>query len=642
MPARRPPEDKALYLRLRKQGMTNAEACRRLKPPLDPHTGLAWWNGYSGAHEERKATTVRAAGRLPVPYSDLSPEAKRAWDDFGYFQRRYLGKIPLPWQIAGAETVAAQLERPGEDYTVINCPPGTGKTETFTRDIPAWLTVRNRAIRGLIGSYSKENAKAYVGALRDLLRMTHPIEPLAKDLARGRAVVPEATLVGDFGVFAPDTDELLWKREAFSVQQHGSGAPRKEATWNAFGMNSSFLGWRVDFAVWDDVYDTTQIKTIEARLAQRDWWDRIAETRLEPDGVMLLQGQRLGADDLYRYNLDKLAGTDDESEEEETPVDEETTQRKKYHHIKFKAHYEELCTGEHSAKTGAYDPKAPTQGNCLLFPGRLPYRKLSAIKRNDPSGFEVVYQQGDADPDAVLVQKIWVDGGRGDDGVEYPGCWDRWRGRQHIPEGLEGFTWSVVTADPSPTKYWAVNWWLYHPLSEQRFLIDLERKPMKAPDLLDYDPVARKFTGLLHDWVLNSKELGRPITHLVLESNAAQRFMTQYAFWRLWQREVSVQIVPHETQRNKSDAKLGVEAIAPHYAFGRVRLPGLKTDGAYFQSLHLVREVTTYPMGETNDCVMAHWFMEWNAARLARPKLQVVKKNTPPQWVSRMSKQGVG
>ena len=44
---------------------------------------------------------------------------------------------------------------------------------------------------------------------------------------------------------------------------------------------------------------------MEAKQNLRTWWDSEAETRLEPRGLLLVQGQRIQHDDLYRYCLDK-------------------------------------------------------------------------------------------------------------------------------------------------------------------------------------------------------------------------------------------------------------------------------------------------------------------------------------------------
>ena len=113
-----------------------------------------------------------------------------------------------------------------------------------------------------------------------------------------------------------------------------------------------------------------------------------------------------------------------------------------------------------------------------------------------------------------------------------------------------------------------------------QYLVDMHREPMEAPDFLDWHHASQEFSGLLEDWWWWSHEQKRPITHVIVEQNAAQRFLLQYDHVQRWRSERSVQIIPHSTNRNKSDADYGVQTIAPHYFFGRVRLPGSVADGS--------------------------------------------------------------
>jgi len=95
-----------------------------------------------------------------------------------------------------------------------------------------------------------------------------------------------------------------------------------------------------------------------------------------------------------------------------------------------------------------------------------------------------------------------------------------------------------------------------------------------------------------------------------------------------------VQIIPHSTNRNKLDADFGVQTIAPEYFFGRVRLPGSTLDGSRKKMEPLVSELGTWPNGKTDDCVMAHWFLSWNAPKL----FQISARNAPqfqrPSWLA--------
>jgi hypothetical protein len=207
------------------------------------------------------------------------------------------------------------------------------------------------------------------------------------------------------------------------------------------------------------------------------------------------------------------------------------------------------------------------------------------------------------------------------------------RDRLEFPKGLEGGYLSIITCDPSPTNYWAIEWWLYHEATEQRILMDLERRHMDAPDFIDWNYNANRFTGLLDEWWETSAELGVPVTHLIVEDNAAQRFLLQYDHVRRWQSLRSVNIISHTTHRNKSDPQYGVQSIAPHYQFGRIRLPGKVPGLGRTKAMKLVDEVTRYPQTEYDDCLMAHWFLEWQLPHITRPK-GVGRKLWRPSWVN--------
>jgi hypothetical protein len=231
----------------------------------------------------------------------------------------------------------------------------------------------------------------------------------------------------------------------------------------------------------------------------------------------------------------------------------------------------------------------------------------------------------------VLVSPIWVSGGRGDDGVEYLGCWDSNRGVCELPRGLSGELFSVATCDPSPTKFWAIEWWVYHPDSEQRFLMDLERRAMEAPDFLDWDYNAGCFTGVMEDWQDRSERLNAPISHWVFEANAAQRFVLQFDHAKRWQRKRGVNVIPHQTHRNKTDEDYGVQTIAPHWQYGRVRLPGKQNNRGRMAAMKLVDEVTKeWPRATgTTDCLMAEWFFEFTLPSIYAPTAEAPQIHRP-------------
>lgn len=536
----------------------------------------------------------------PIPLDQLGSEPARALEDFEFFRLRYFGHISAPWQVEAAVTMVRLLESPDKEYVVVNCPPGAGKTTLFTHDIPAWLTCRDRSITGIIGSRTYRQAEMHAARLRRSFERVLPVQAKDEDIRRGLAVDAESTLARDFGRFKPTSDEM-WQKGAYFVMQHGGAqVSEKEPTWTAFGQDSGSLGWRVRYATWDDLFDKS-LRTIDSIEQQRYWWDDEAENRIEPGGCLALPMQRMRPNDISRYCLDKRLSSDDD--EDETPGEDAPRQ---YHHIVFKDHYEDRCEGKHKPNEARPYPEG-----CLLDPKRITWTDVRRAKGKPK--YALVWQQEDVDDTDVLVPKSWIDGDK-----DHPGCLDKDRGLAVIPAGLTRPWLSIVTADPSPTRFWSIQWWLYHPATEQRFLLDIVRQAMDAPDFLDWNYNSASFTGLLDEWWLRAKDRGAPFSHLIVENNAAQRFMLQYEHFRRWAMLRKVQVIPHATHRNKSDPEYGVQSIAPHYEFGRVRLPYKALDPGRIASLKLIDEVTRWPDGETDDCVMAHWFMEWNLPRIAK------------------------
>ena len=561
----------------------------------------------------------------PKDYDNLCEEAKTALEDFGYFRMRYFGRISTPWQEEAGKALVALLESPDKEYVVMNMPPGSGKT-TLLHDITCWAICRNRGIRLLTGSATMSLAQ---NNLRRVKRSLERVIPETADdmlKARGQALDAESTLALDFGRFKP-LEKEQWTNQAFIVMQpedQGS-ISEKEPTLSAYGMDSGFIGGRFDGCFWDDLVDPRKVRSAEQREAMEDWYQDVAETRLEPAGMLALIGQRLAPDDLYRFALDMVQPLDEEDEDKQDELTEEELallrKDKKYKHLLYRAHYEDKCSPENHKRGGNAYPIG-----CLLDPRRLPWREISNLMSNRGERFAVVYQQEDLALDEVLVQNEWVYG----HGTS-PGCIDKERDRWELPPGLNTRDCIVVaTADPSPTMFWSVQCWLYHPESNQRFLMDLIRQKMEAPEFLDYNYNTGEFTGVMEDWQRLSESLGIPIQVWIVEQNAAQRFLLQYDHFKRWRQLRSVEVIPHNTNSNKSDANYGVTTISQHWKFGRVRLMG-KGEGKV-RSMRLIDEVTRYPHGRTDDCVMAEWFFEWNLPNLYAPQ----NKNVTawrPKWV---------
>lgn len=606
----------------------------------------------AGLYEELKAPPVKER-------HDLSPLALDCLDDFERFRYTFMGHVSQPWHIEAAQDAIRFLNTRQREFTVVNCPPGAGKTTLFSHDIPAWLTARDRGIRGMLGHRVSTKASESLVRLRRTLERVQPPRAGNRDLARGTAVDATHALVMEYGRFKPIISDT-WTKTSFVVAQIGDQTiTEKEATWYSVGQDATFIGHRVDFAAWDDTVDKTTIRTIEAALAQQEWWDNEAEQRVEDWGALFLVGQRLSARDLYRYNLDKLAGVDDDTlylDFDEEVTDEEienldlnapdggfdpVTWRhaplasalpRAYRHIVFKAHYDDKCNGRATHQRNA--PAYPD--GCLLDPLRLPYRDLARVKINTPDRFATVFQQEDIDAATQLVDPLWVSGGEAVDGQTYIGCWDNTRDLCELPKGIQGKLLSIAVTDPSPTKFWAIQWWVYHPDSEQRFLMDLRRQSMESTDFLDRDGNSGLFTGIMEDWWVRSAGLHLPITHWIVEKNVAQRFMLQYNHTKDWSRLRNVTIVQHETYaQNKLDPEMGVQSLKNKWRSGQVRLPGSPMGRARIESMKLVDEATRYPNGVTDDELMAQWMLEFNLPNLSNRRIgQKPYQQSRPSWIN--------
>ena len=542
----------------------------------------------------------------------LSVEALRALDDFAYFRLRYFGRKSTPWQERAAYEILRRLESRDREFVVMNEPPGSGKSTLFTHDIPCWLIARDRSIRIQIGSRTERQARMYAGRIKKSLERDAPLRANADDLAMGYASDAEACLQDDYQPFRPEGRSDKWRAEELVVRQlDGTSLDDKEATISAWGQDSGFLGGRFDVVVWDDLVDRKNVKTQESKDNIREWWDTEAETRLEPGGVLILQGQRIANNDLYRYCLDK------------TNLDE----TRKYSHVVFKAHDDERCTGKH-------DDVKPWPDGCLLDPYRIPWKTLEQVKFQNPRHYQLIYQQEEGTDVGGLVDPAWIEGGVDAEGYYAPGCRDTERSIGEVPPHLiDSDAWSFLTVDPSPTEFWAVIWWVYDPDTDRRYIINLWRQRMNPEDFLSLDLNTFDWSGLIPEVSAEANNLGLPITHVVVEVNAAQRWLLSQPHVQRWMEQTGQVFVPHTTTVNKRDPKFGFESIGDLFRQGMIRIPWA-TPQSRLQMGYLIQEAITYPDGDTDDTLMSTWFQKLAVENHYTPRQEGMYRMSRPGWVS--------
>jgi hypothetical protein len=644
------PADKAKFFAAITAGQSITEASRMAG--IHINTGSNWLKKAKASEATRQAAEhgvqrhrANQGGIQKIAYQDLMEaidlpgalkeedmceEAKRGLHDFDYFRRRYLGRVPSPWQVEAAVTLVELLESEEKEFVVLNVPPGAGKSTLF-HDVAVWAICRNRRVRVMIGSVSFAMAKQYSRRIRETLERVMPLEPDPMQVTKGLALNAEGCLSIDYGRFKPTDKGALWRSEEFVVEQlDGNGLDNKEPTVRAYGIESEFIGHRADLCLFDDVSSPDNSRESVSRDKLLERWDNVAEARCDPGGLLAVVGQRLGSGDLYAHCLSKVTYDEDIDDTYDgsdiTDLEDleriEPLKRSKYRHIIYKAYYEELDTGKESKRFSSLPyPKGP-----LLDPKRLPWKDLSYIRHNKPDIFRVVYQQEDLDLDARLVDRTWITGGKGVDGVEYVGCIDNDRQPGFITRGLSRPWISIVSVDPSPTMFWALTWFIYQPESNLFHVVDIARQKLTAEELLGYDTGSGVYSGIMQEWQDRSHDMGYPISHWVVEINAAQRFLLAHDFVRKWQTRENVNVVPHTTGRNKLDENLGVEALLPPLLrTGAIRFPTMRNN---WKTLAAVEELTSWHRDKKNgtDIVMALWMGVLNL-----PNLTTVKK-PPKMW----------
>lgn len=636
----------------------------------------------------------------------VHPQAIQAWHEFGYWRNLLLGRRHIPWQVEMVQILmswweSGQRVKGTEESEVIkgivNTPPGGGKSTTITHDFPGWLITRNRDIRIALGARTSGQSQKYTRRLRNTLDKNtllniyygrfKPLEP--EEWRTDRFIVDgvtghEATMDYKLALagFDPTSPEIAHRLKDPNDEIHvileqiqtAYLTGEKESTVASLSQDMGFLGGRFDINLWDDLADKNNSKTADQREATAEWWFAEAESRCEPGGLVALIGTRFGKFDIYRHCKDLTYQTEDDADEMTLEAvtsqftDEEMQQvreelekelvdkygknyselatpdisggmrksRKVYRYYKFPAHNESVCENPTSIRNADHV-------KCVLDPKRFSYTHLRKVQAADPRKFNLTYQQDDEDTEDNLVQKVWLTGGVGDDGIIVPGCYDYTRRLLELPSDLNPDNcFSVMTVDPSAQNFWSIQWWIYDKENDIDYLMDILRVRIASGTFLDYDIKRRQFKGIAEDWTRKSQAMGWPVGLWIIEQNAAQRYLFQNSWVNEWMKNHHMTIKGHQTGRNKADPELGVETIAPRFRNGRVNLPFHDDDlNTKVKVNEFSRELTEWPDALTEDMVMGYWFHHANrhiypeAMKVGRPtKTQHLYADSMPEYVT--------
>jgi transposase-like protein len=614
MPGRvRPRRDHERLHQLVRDGLSVEEAGKKVG--ISKQAAYRWIKGlpsnmYEEPGQERK-TRAHRAFQIPNPkaWEDLDPLGQEMLKSFSLFSEKALCRRVPPWRIRAAElSVEMILDKSERHYVIANMPPGVGKSTLWELDIPVWLLCGGgflnpevgRALRMMFGHAVAKKATHYVQRLARMLESNRPYYD--KEQSR-YAEVCLAQMYGRFKPMQALGDIEMWQHDQFVVAQlEDVDLSEKEPTVQAVSRASVFLGERGEYCAWDDLVTDKNSRTVEAQEDLAAFFEKEAEPRVEPGGIAWLTGQRMGPLDLFRNRLDVFY------------TDDDGIPKQKYVHIVWPAHNDRSCDADQGGSHRQWDLE---EDGCLLDEHRLPWKEV--LKVRGTVNYRTVYQQEDTNPEQALVLRVYLDGGSDIEGNEYPGCYDRDRGWFEHPERADGLV-NYVTVDPSATGNWAIEWWACAGLDKPRYLIAGKRGQMQAGDLLDWDERIG-FKGIMHEWQMASIAANQPIRVWVVEANAAQRYLFQFRHFERWHDQFRfVEVIQHQTQRNKLDQYMGVEGtLREVYRAGLKRLPRKQGD---LDSLNFVRamerELTTWRRGVSGgfDTVMADWFGETNLEKI--------------------------
>lgn len=373
----------------------------------------------------------------------------------------------------------------------------------------------------------------------------------------------------DFGRFKPDMGDWPWRPNSGELLVDGRSRETKsgDLTVQVRGAGQAILGMEASWIIVDDAVSRQTTRTEGEREKLSEWFHGDVMSRLEPGGSATVIGQRLHLYDLYG----ELAM------EKYTLVE---GQPLRWNHLNYPA-------------ISDWDAKS------VLWPEKWTFEALMDVYTDVGSqNFEAMYQQNPLPEGERLAQQAWIYG----DG-EHRGCldYDRGLGEPRILDQDQRPRVRVLSLDPSPTKLAG--------LVVADVVIDRESFEVEVLEIQHRPLNVRQMMGEIHRVIKNY----RP-DYFIFEQNAAQRWLLQDP--EMERLRGKVMVLPHTTNRNKADPVLGTASLAVDFEFGRVRLPYGDTDAKAATQL-LLDEAFTWPQGQTDDVLMALWFIKFNHNRLA-------------------------
>jgi hypothetical protein len=513
----------------------------------------------------------------PLEYQQLSSQAREAYDSFNAFRRRYFAREEIAWAEQTAQQLVAALADPAKSYLALVGPSGVGKS-SLVEDLTVWALVRRRSLRVMLASETLPRAKDLLRWVKARFEATVPFY----DHREGRTA--EGVLQFDYGRLVPQSaqgDMVMWREGDIIIPQLGDfDLSSKEPSIQIGSRDSTIQGARIDLLIMDDIVSA---KTYNDP-ALSSWWSKEVERRIDPGGVLLLVGSRVGAQDLFHELSEKQYENDDGEIV------------KKYISIAFPAHNEATCDAAVGGTHRQWD--GDTDG-CLLDEKRVSWAEILAHR--DDGNFSTLFQQSPEGDRGGLVPKLWITGG--DEGGEvFPGCLDVDRALGEDPTKMEPGLIVYATVDPAAGGRWAVMVWCTIPKPDaRRCLLHAVHREMRVDEFIRIDPASGSLVGVMMD----VERQFRPKV-IVVEANYAAGLSQSTAFGLYSRLYEKLLLMP----RTGSDRNASIQGLLPPlFRAGLIRIPYRDEPSRTF-ARQFISELAVFPHGRTADLVIATWLAE--------------------------------
>lgn len=270
-------------------------------------------------------------------------------DDFYLFfknyHRNYVLKEYHQYICQRLQNFYERVKRRESPRLIINLPPRHSKSTIISETFPVWVLGKHQDWEVIVSSYSQTLA--------------------SKFSRRAREMAFQAQVEGIFSGL--ELSKNSQRQDEWETSRHG--------VYKAVGIGSSTTGAGSHIFIIDDYCkDAIEARSETYQNRTLEWYHSVAETRLAPEGGVVILATRWNEGDLVGKLLE--------------------SQGNRWELIKFPAIAEE--------KEMFREPGE------ALFPERFPIERLLEIKKAAPWVWDALYQQRPAPNEGNIVKREWI------------------------------------------------------------------------------------------------------------------------------------------------------------------------------------------------------------------------------------------